>query len=83
MRQRTRRRKNNKLRRRGGGGKKFVSLKKELVYLRINMHNLRAKNKLTGTGTMTSVGNRMCIITLRLTDFKSQTCLSLTLDTMN
>ena len=43
------------------------------------MHNLPAKNQYTGTRTITAAGNRTCIITLRLSDFKSQTTLTLLL----
>ena len=43
------------------------------------MHDLPAKNQWTGTRTITAAGNRTCIITLRLSDFKSQTSLTLLL----
>ena len=43
------------------------------------MHDLPAKNQWTGTRTFTAAGNRTCIITLRLSDFKSQTSLTLLL----
>ena len=43
------------------------------------MHDLPAKNQWTGTRTITAAGNRTCIITLRLRDFKSQTSLTLLL----
>ena len=43
------------------------------------MHGLRAKNQGTGTRTITAAGSRTCIITLRLSDFKSQTSLTLLL----
>ena len=43
------------------------------------MHDLPAKNQWTGTRTITAAGNRSCIITLRLSDFKSQTSLTLLL----
>ena len=43
------------------------------------MHDLPAKNYWTGTRTITAAGNRTCIITLRLSDFKSQTSLTLLL----
>ena len=45
----------------------------------INMHDLPAKNQWTGTRTFTAAGNRTCIITLRLSDFKSETSLTLLL----
>ena len=37
------------------------------------MHDLLAKNQWTGTRTITAAGNRTRIITLRLSDYKSQT----------
>ena len=40
------------------------------------MHNLRAKNHWTSNKTVTAAGNRTCIITLQLSDFKSQASLS-------
>ena len=43
------------------------------------MHDLPAKNQWTGTRTIAAAGNRTCIITLRLSDFKSQTSLTLLL----
>ena len=43
------------------------------------MHDLPAKNQWAGTRTITEAGNRTCIITLRLSDFKSQTSLTLLL----
>ena len=43
------------------------------------MHDLPAKSQWTGTRTITAAGNRTCIITLRLRDFKSQTSLTLLL----
>ena len=43
------------------------------------MHDLPAKNERTRTRTITAAGNRTCIITLRLSDFKSQTSLTLLL----
>ena len=43
------------------------------------MHDLPTKNRWTGTRTITAAGNRTCIITLRLSDFKSQTSLTLLL----
>ena len=43
------------------------------------MHDLPAKNYSTGTRTITAAGNRTCIITLRLSDFKSQTSLTVLL----
>ena len=43
------------------------------------MHDLPAKSQLTGTRTITAAGNKTCIITLRLTDFTSQTSLTLLL----
>ena len=43
------------------------------------LRNLPAKNQWTGTRTITAAGNRKCIITLRLSDFKSQTSLTLIL----
>ena len=43
------------------------------------MRDLPAKNQWTGTRTYTAAGNRICIITLRLRDFKSQTSLTLLL----
>ena len=43
------------------------------------MHDLPAKSQRTGTRTITAAGNRTCIITLRLRDFKSQTSLTLLL----
>ena len=45
----------------------------------MNMHDLPTKNQWTGTRTITAAGNRTCIITLRLSDFKSQTSLTLLL----
>ena len=41
------------------------------------MHDLPAKSQWTGTRTITAAGNRTCIITLRLSDFRSQTSLTL------
>ena len=38
-----------------------------------------AKNQWPGTRTITAAGNRTCIITLRLSDFKPQTSLTLLL----
>ena len=43
------------------------------------MHDSPAKIQWTGTRTITAAGNRTCIITLRLRDFKSQTSLTLLL----
>ena len=43
------------------------------------MHDLPAKHQLTGTRTIIAAGNRTCIITLRLSDFKSQTSLTILL----
>ena len=43
------------------------------------MHDLPAKNQWTGTRTIAAAGNRTCIITLRLSDFKSETSLTLLL----
>ena len=43
------------------------------------MHDLPAKNQWTGTSIITEAGNRTCIITLRLSDFKSQTSFTLLL----
>ena len=43
------------------------------------MHDFPAKNQWTRTRTITAAGNRTCIITLRLSDFKSQTSLTLLL----
>ena len=43
------------------------------------MHDLPAKNQWNRTGTITAAGNRTCIITLRPSDFKSQTSLTLLL----
>ena len=43
------------------------------------MTDLPAKNQWTGTRTITAAGNRTCIITLRLNDFKSKTILTLLL----
>ena len=43
------------------------------------MHDLPAKNQWTGTRTIAAAGNRKSIITLRFSDFKSQTSLTLLL----
>ena len=43
------------------------------------MHDLPAKSQWTGTRTITAAGNRTCVITLRLSDFRSQTSLTLLL----
>ena len=43
------------------------------------MYDLPAKNQCPGTRTITAAGNRTCIITLHLSDFKSQTSLPLLL----
>ena len=43
------------------------------------MHDLPAKNQWTGTRTIAAAANRTCIITLRLSDFKSETSLTLLL----
>ena len=39
----------------------------------LSVHDVRAGNQWTGIRTMTAAENRICKITLRLLDFKSQT----------
>ena len=42
----------------------------------LDMHDFGAKNQCAGTVTIKAAGNRTCIITSRLNDFKAQASLS-------
>ena len=57
----------------------FRAKKSYFAFALINMHDLPAKNQWNRTGTIKAAGNRTCIITLRPSDFKSQTSLTLPL----
>ena len=52
-------------------------IEQEELRASLDIHDFLAKNRCTGTLTMTAAGNGTCIITLRLNDFKAQTSLSL------
>ena len=75
------RRENNKIVEEEGnqdwGGKIIKLLKKEDK--KTMTRRWGKSNQWTGTRTITAAGNRTCIISLRLTDFKSQTSLTLLL----